>query len=414
MNILKRYLKADTGTIAVTFALSLVPLLVAAGVGIDMARMTSVHTQMQIALDAGAMAGAAAKGKSNAARIKIAEDAFAANSDTSLLSTLSSTVSFKIEGGQVKGRVDASMPTTLLAAAGYTALDVGTSTEVTIPENKKAEIALVLDYSGSMGDVAGTEVKYVAMRNAANKLIDDLTKDNADKVKFALVPFSHQVYTSLPNAYVLGKPATGTWKGCTQDRQFPFNLTDATPTGSNDAKWGQPTAPDHAGFACTGYKDRHLDLKPLSNDFASIKGQLNVMTPYAYTHVALGVEFGYQVLSPNAPFSEGVSYADKGTNKYMVVLTDGEQTEPAFGPGGIRNVAQGDANLESLCANAKASGINIITIAYDLDDSAQRNRLKTCASNADENFYVASNAAEVAKAFDAITNAITATAFLSK
>lgn len=414
MGNLKCFAKAEKGTVAVTFALSIIPLFVAAGVAVDMARYTNVHNQMQVALDAGAMAAAAARDKSDGARITIGEVAFKSNLDSGVIETLTTNVKFTISNGVVKGRVDATMPTTLLAAAGISDIDVGTSTEVSIPNNKKAEVALVLDYSGSMGDVAGKEVKYIAMRKAAIKLIDDISKDNADKVKIALVPFSHHVYTSLPNSMVLGQTGSGNWTGCTQDRKYPYNLTDATPDGSNDAKWGQATAPDHASYGCSGYATHKLMIKPLSNDFASLKTQLSAMTPYAYTHVALGVEFGYQVLSPNAPYSEGVSYADKGTNKYMVVLTDGEQTEPAFGPSGSRNVAQGNSNLAALCENAKKSGITIITVAYDLDDSSQRARLRSCASNPDDNFFVADTDASVAQAFQSITAAITSQAFLSR
>jgi Flp pilus assembly protein TadG len=414
MNIFKRFAKADTGTIAVTFALSLVPLLAAVGAGIDMARFSSIHGQLQAALDAGTIAAAAAKGKSNAQRQKIGEDIFAANMEAGIASSYPRTVTFTVAGESIKARVDSKVPTTLLAVAGITEMDVGTSSEVIIPEDKKAEVALVLDYSGSMGDVSGSEVKYVAMRAAAIKLIDDVTKDNADKVKFALVPFSHHVYTSLPNSMVLGKGNSGTWTGCTQDRKYPDNLKDTSPDGSDASKWGQANAPDHASYGCSGYASHGLKIKPLTNDFAGLKTQLNNMTPYAYTHVALGVEFGYHVLSPNAPYAEGVSYADKGTVKYMVVLTDGAQTEPAFGPGTTRDVAQGDKNLEQLCTNAKDSGITIITVAFDLDDSSQRARLKTCASNPDENFFVADSSTEVAQAFQAITNAITAQAFLSK
>lgn len=414
MGNLKRFAKSENGAAAITFALSIIPLFVAAGVAIDMARYTNVHNQMQVALDAGAMAAASAHDKSDSVRITIGQAAFKSNLDSGVIETLATNVKFTVSNGKVNGHVDASMPTSLLAAAGIYAIDVGTDTEVSIPENKKAEVALVLDYSGSMGDVAGKEVKYLAMRKAAIKLIDDITKDNADKVKIALVPFSHHVYTSLPNSMVLGQTGSGTWTGCTQDRKYPYNLTDATPDGSNDAKWGQAIAPDHAKYGCDGYVARKLKIKPLTNDFASLKTQLSAMTPYAYTHVALGVEFGYQVLSPNAPYSEGVSYADKGTNKYMVVLTDGEQTEPAFGPGGSRNVAQGDSNLASLCQNAKNSGITMITVAYDLADSSQRARLKTCASNPDDNFFVADTDASVAQAFQSITDAITAQAFLSK
>jgi Flp pilus assembly protein TadG len=415
MTLLKRFLKADQGTIAVTFALSLVPILVAAGVGIDMARFSVAQTQAQQALDAGAMAAAAAKGITSAQRKKIGEDVFAANVKEGLVAPLNLKPIYTISAQTVVGRVDGTMETTLMAAAGMTDMAIGTSTEVSIPGSKKAEIALVLDYSGSMGDKAGKEVKYVAMRNAAIKLIDDVTKENPANVKLALVPFSHHVYTTLPNTMVLGQVGAGTWTGCTQDRQYPYNLTDASPLAMVDAtKWSQPTAPDHAAYGCSGYASHGLKLKPLTNDFAALKSQLNSMTPYAYTHVPLGVEFGYHVLSPNAPYSEGVNYNDKSTNKFMVVLTDGEQTEPAFGPGGIRTVDQGNKNLEALCNNVKASGITIITIAYDLTDSSQSNRLKTCATNPAENFFVANNTTDVALAFQSITNSITATAFMSK
>ena len=44
------------------------------------------------------------------------------------------------------------------------------------------------------------------------------------------------------------------------------------------------------------------------------------------------------------------------TQKFMVVLTDGAQTEPAFGPGSTRTVAQGEANLESPLHLRKGQG----------------------------------------------------------
>ena len=414
MNILKRFLINSSGTIAVTYALSLVPILAAAGAAIDFARFSSMQTQMQGALDAGTLAAAAAKDKTAAQRIQIGQDAFNANIVTGFASNYKSTIAFTVTDTDVKATATANLPTTILAVAGVTDFDVNVTSDVNIPESKKAEIALVLDYSGSMADVAGSEVKYVAMRKAAIKLIDDVTKDNADKVKVALVPFSHNVYTTLPKSMVLGQTGGGNWTGCTQDRQYPYNLTDATPTSAAGSKWGQPDVPDHAAWGCNGYISRGLKIRPLTNDFAAVKSQLNTMYPYAYTHVALGVEFGYQVLAPNAPYSEGASYTDAGTVKYMVVLTDGAQTEPAYGPGGSRTVAQGDTNLEKLCSNAKASGITMITVAFDLDDNSQTQRLKNCSTNPSTDFYAANTSSDVTNAFQTITNAITATAFLSK
>jgi Flp pilus assembly protein TadG len=414
MSLFKRFAKSEAGNVAIMFGLSLVPMFAAAGAAIDLARFTSAHTQLQAALDAGTLAAAVTHNASDSQRIKIGKDVFAANMKQGETTNIVSTVNFTIKDGTVISNANLVLPTSLMAVVGIDSLDVGVSSEVNIPANKKAEIAFVLDYSGSMKDVSGTEVKYVAMKKAAIKLIDDLTKDNADKVKFALVPFSHHVYTTLPNAFVLGKGSVGTWTGCTQDRRYPYNLTDATPGTDDKSKWGQAMAPDHAGSGCQGYIDHNLKIRALSNDFAGMKSQLASMTPYAWTHVALGVEFGYHVLSDNAPYSEGVSYSKKDTQKYMVVLTDGAQTEPAFGPGSTRDVAQGNKNLEALCSNAKASGITIITLAFDLDDSNQRKRLQSCSTDPTTDFFVANTSAEMAQAFQTITQGISGEAFLSK
>jgi von Willebrand factor type A domain len=289
------------------------------------------------------------------------------------------------------------------------------SAEVAVPADKKAEIALVLDYSGSMNDSIAGGVKYVAMRNAAKDLISDLEAANPDKVKFALVPFSHHVYGTFSKAHILGQSGSGFWTGCTQDRKYPYNLTDATPISSNDnTKWGQPQAPVHASSGCSGYSSHNLVMKPLTDNFTALKSQLDLMTPYAWTHIALGVEFGFQMLTENDTFADTADYDDDETEKFMVVLTDGTQTEPAFGPGSTRTVAQGESNLEALCTNAKAKGITMITIAYDLDDTTTRNRLKNCATDPVSNFFVATDTAAVASAFNNIKTIITAQVFISK
>lgn len=415
MRIFKRFAAAEKGTAAVMFAIAVVPLLVAAGSAVDFARYYAAQTQMQAALDQAGLAAAVARDKTKTERQKIGTDAYNANMATGDVSQVSSKVKIDVKDTAVVAIAELTLPTSFMGIVGIDTMDMAAKSEVSIPENKNAEIAFVLDYSGSMGDVSGSEVKYLAMRKAATKLIDHMTKDNADKVKFALVPFSHNVYTSLPNAEVLGQPEIGTWTGCTQDRQYPYNLTDATPSYKIDnSKWGQANAPDHDDYACSGYAKHHLKIQPLTNDFRALKSQISVMTPYAYTHVALGVEFGYHVLSPNMPYAEGVSYTDKKTQKYMIVLTDGEQTEPAFGPNGIRTVAQGDSNLEMLCSTAKASGITMMTVAFDLKDSSQRKRLQGCATDATENFFVANSSNDLAQAFQSITNAISSQVFLSK
>jgi Flp pilus assembly protein TadG len=411
--LVKRFGTCQKGGIAILYALSAIPLCIAAGSAVDFIRYVANSTELQAALDSAALAAAATPELTDEERLAMAEATFVANLENGGLSDATITRSFEIEDETVVASAEMDMATSLMSLTSIDSMTLKIGTEVAVPSDKKAEIALVLDYSGSMNETIAGGVKYVAMRNAAKELISDLEAANPDKVKFALVPFSHHVYGTLPSSYVLGAGGS-TWTGCTQDRKYPYNLTDDTPTSDNNTKWGQAQATVHAAWGCSGYTSNNLIMKPLTNDFTYLKSRLDLMTPYAWTHIALGVEFGFHMLSDNAPFEEGESYDDDDTMKFMVVLTDGAQTEPAFGPGSTRTVTQGEANLEALCTNAKAKGITVITIAYDLDDNATTTRLKNCATDPVSNFFVATDTAAVASAFDNIKTIITAEVFISK
>ena len=68
---------------------------------------------------------------------------------------------------------------------------------------------------------------------------------------------------------------------------------------------GASLRPRTCSSGCSGYVSNNLVMKPLTNDFAGLKSRLDMMTPYAWTHIALGVEFGFHMLSDNAPFDRG-------------------------------------------------------------------------------------------------------------
>ncbi len=410
---ISRFWNSQRGDTAIMFAISAIPVMLAAGAAIDYASYSNAKTHLQAALDTAAIAGAAASGKSDSERASIAEAAFDANLADGPAAGYDIDSEFKVESGVFIANASVDVPTSIMKLAGIPEMNVSGGAEVGLAGNKKAEIALVLDYSGSMGEVSGSKVKYVAMRDAASKLVSDLTLASPGKVKFGLVPFSHHVYVTLPKAFVKGASGTGNWTGCTQDRKYPHNLSNATPTASDASKWNQPVAPEHASDGCGGYAPNKLIVKPLTSDDAAVKSQLAAMKPYAWTHIALGVEFGYHLLSDNLPFDQAAPKSDTETQKFMIVLTDGMQTEPAFGPGTTRNVAQGEKNLEKLCANAKADGIRIVTLAFDLNDSSTRARLKNCASDADS-FFVADDDTDLSAAFEDIKVAITSEIYLRK
>jgi Flp pilus assembly protein TadG len=414
-NICKRFANDQKGTVAVLSALVAIPLFLATGAAVDFARFNGAQTHVQTALDAAALAGATGKDLSDAQRIAAAQLMFDNNMARGIAHSMDVKATFKVEDDRIISSAELIMPTSLMVLAGFENLKDHVTAEVGILGDKKAEIALVLDYSGSMWETAGGKVKYVAMKDAAKGLVEDLAESDPDKVKFGLVPFSHHVYTTLPGASVLGGGG-GSWTGCTQDREYPSNVSDATPTGAAGSKWNQPmyNDADQLAYNCSGYVANNLKTVDLTDNFKAVTNQLKVMKPYAYTHIALGVEFGYHMLSPNAPFTKGAAYDDKNVKKFMVVLTDGAQTAGAFGPGGVRNPEQGNANLTKLCNSAKANGITIITMAFDLDDEATRDRLKACASDPYKDFFVAEDSADLARAFDSLKAAITAEVYLRK
>ena len=233
---------------------------------------------------------------------------------------------------------------------------------------RDAEIVLVLDYSDSMI----TNSKYQRMQTAAADMIDNLSDNGtAQNIKIGIVPFAALVHLDLKNSEIRNDV---TWNGCTQDRRAPANSTNDRPTGNN-TKWGEITST----HPCTDMAASNLKTIPLSADILSVKNSLNAMTPYLWTHIALGAEFGWHLLSPDAPFTEAAPFDDSKTIKIFILLTDGMQTAPGWGPDGTQSVVHAEDNLQAICSGMKAQKIRVYTVGYDLYDTNTLNNLKNCA-----------------------------------
>ncbi len=153
---------------------------------------------------------------------------------------------------------------------------------------------------------------------------------------------------------------------------------------------------------CKAYVDRNLVTRPLSDDYPGIIAQLNAMRPYNLTHISVGLAFGYHTVSSNAPFTQAAPDNNGETQKVIVLLTDGEPTVAAWGPNNRHRTSQVNDNVETLCSNIKADNILMITVAFDLDDGATKDRLRNCASGA-KYFFDASGNTQLSNAFEEIT-----------
>lgn len=166
-----------------------------------------------------------------------------------------------------------------------------------------------------------------------------------------------------------------------------------------------------------------LPILPLTNDKTSVISLIQSLQARGGTNILEGLMWGWRVLSPEPPFTEGKDYNDPDNDKFLIVMTDGENwhqsrsnhnTSSYHSFGYASNgrlgatyttaalVAEMTKKTLAACQNAKAAGIKVYTIAFRLEsDSPTRAMLASCASGANET-YVASSGQTLIQAFESI------------
>jgi Flp pilus assembly protein TadG len=365
--LLRSVLRDQRGSVALFFGLTIFFLLATTGGAIDFGTAISKRFRLQAAADAAALAAARTDSDDAYELRRIGEDVFRLNyPDTTIM-----VFDVRVNQGNVVVTVTDKHPTTILQTVGLKEINFQAYAEVPRLTAGKAEIALVLDYSDSMLD----NNKYTRLKEAADLLIDEITENGRNtNVKIGLVPFAAMVHADLPASYLrTDRP----YDGCTQDRRAPYNTLEQVGNAGDASKWGEMTST----HACADMAAAGLKVLPLSSDVTEVKGRLAGMQPYLWTHIALGVEMGWQVLSPTGPFATAQAYNEKGLVKVLVLMTDGMQTAPGWGPDGLQTTAHAENNMQTMCAGMKARNINVFTIGYDLYDQRTLDLLRSCASS---------------------------------
>jgi Flp pilus assembly protein TadG len=192
-------------------------------------------------------------------------------------------------------------------------------------------------------------------------------------------------------------------------------------------------------------------IVPLTSNESVVQSNISDMRHWSGggTNQSEGLAWGWRVLSPTAPFTEGAAYGPN-VRKVIVLMSDGENTNVGSDPvmssdysayhhlglwsdyadggllnqliGGIlhgilapqyrRNISSATSYVTyvnsretQLCTNIKNAGIEIYTVIFRETDPATEALMRNCASSAD-NFFRADNAEELSDAFDAIGTGI--------
>ncbi len=398
---IRRFAREDRGVVLILFLLVFVPLLLTVAIVIDFSQTLVVKRQLTSAVDSAALSLGTLPEIQDAAALRDKADAYiTAHYPEKAIGTLRSDLTSAVRNGDmVSVSATAEVPTAFLGITGKDKWTVTVNSSVFRRENK-LEVVLVLDNTGSM---AGN--KLTSMKAAANTMVDTLFGQDqvSDKVRIGVVPFANAVNVNVPattewldvanpaplnwsiisdlqsrpNRSVMslfGGILTEPWKGCVRARSDPYDIQDTAPSAGNNQTLFTPYfAPDEGwvdvrngnnfvilnllglpvanvlkyfipsvrlGGGTPNYKCGE-PVQPLTNDRATITSRINAMRADGNTVIPEGLAWGWRLLSPGAPFTEGVPYSQQDVIKAIVLLTDGENSVQGNGSFGSYFTAYG-------------------------------------------------------------------------
>lgn len=232
---LKTFLRARNGTIAITFALLAIPLILGIGISVDFIRAYGVKSRLSAAVDAAALAASTAGGSAQTATT-VGANYVAANFTTAdgvMLNTPSVDTSV---AGKVTVSATASVPTTFSQLFGNPAITVGASSTVQRQPSTPIEVVLVMDNFNSMGS------HTLAAKQAAAELVTTLFGEaatNNPNIRVSLIPYMgaiNAVPVYIPNGSTTPAAFAQTLTSNTTNPNAPGNYVYSPPTADYSAK----------------------------------------------------------------------------------------------------------------------------------------------------------------------------------
>ncbi len=366
-SFIRRFRNDQGGNVIMIFGLSVVLLFSAVGGAVDFSRVELARKAMQDAADAAVLATMSMGSASDADRQAEADRTFHENFSNDDVYGMTAQLVRQTQGRAIDEAyvVKAQVTSYFGALFGmeHYDLNVTSKAETTLD---KYEIAFVLDSTGSMADANKMPNLKSSVDSALKSLLNSAGV-NASDSRVAIVPFNTQVRlsaTTMANLTSLGLAQYG-GGSCVIDRSQSFDVT-ADPAQNGNANSLYPVRP--CDYSTT------KEIQGLSNNIASARSFIQTLQPGGNTNITVGVQWGMEALSPNQPLTGAVPFGDSTARKFMIVVTDGDNTANRW----TSNQAQIDARTALACKNAKAKGITLYTVKVIQGNS---NMLKACASD---------------------------------
>ncbi len=267
---IQKFAKEQRGSVAVLSGVTLMLVSMAAVGAVDLTKATKERMRLQDTADVSSIAAARLPNATPAERRKVAIATFENSGQCK-----------KIQCGKIKVETDndglvtvnaiADVPTSFLKIASVDTIPIEVSSSAIASPPKDLEVAMMLDYSGSMY----ADGKYAAMGSAATNFVDQVESNTDGLGKIALVPFSKYVLAPIEGRYVYDVAnATSLGDenifGCLLNRQHPYSVNADTPNMATEGSlWPVLSYVKSEEPTSGGYSEDYTGQQQASNGTAS-------------------------------------------------------------------------------------------------------------------------------------------------
>jgi Flp pilus assembly protein TadG len=440
----RRFTGANEGNIAILFGIAVIPIITFVGAAVDYTRANSARSSMQAALDSTALmlAKDLTEGTITTSEISAKADAYFkalyTNPEAKSIVITASYTQTSGNGSTILINGAGAIDTTLMRVAGFPTMGFNTSS-TSAWGNVRMRVAMVLDVTGSMSSSG----KMGAMKTAAKSLVDQLSLLNktTGDMYISMVPFAKDVNlgtsykdetwidwdvwtdqnptwgtcsqgskttkSSCLSASKIWTPDKTKWTGCVTDRTQDYDTKNTAPTSTNAPTMIVPeeyVATDWYGnvteqYCKTGNSPYVGKIVPLTNDWTTLKADIDKLEPTGNTNQGIGLAWGWLTLGTgvvpfNAPAKDTANYTYK---EAIVLLSDGLNTQNRW----YSSASSIDARQKILCDNAKAANITIYTVQVNTGGDPTSAVLQYCASGTDK-FYLVTDPNQTLTVFNSI------------
>lgn len=430
---LDQYRKDIRGVTAVAFALAIPIVVGTAGMAVDVSMAYMVKQRLGHALDSAALAAAAAASDGEDIQAKV-ETFLNINYPAEKIGAAYNLQVTEV-GSDISVSANAYFETYFMRILGLDVFEVYEEA-VVAREITGLEVVMVLDVTGSMS----SNNNIAALRTAAGNFVDILFERTMyeDAVKIGMVPYTATVnvgpyglgydpdgnsygepFVNNPSNLVFDQGQKTQWWGCVNALDYPYDTMDSdsstmwdmyrfTFIGSSNYYYRSNYQYYDSRYG-PNYICNKSYIVPLTGDQEYLHENIDALYPDGYTHGNLGMVWGYRVISPEEPFTEGAPWDDGEWKKAVLMMTDGNNTMnshyTAYGPYLWHSIGVSDLNerFAETCEAMKDRGITVYTVTFTSNlSSSTKNYYKNCATD-ESKYFDAPGQEDLVSAFETIS-----------